>query len=111
MAHGRLTPFRQFNKRPWAGVDAIDFGATKMKAWIGFVVMFAMLVVLAAPAFASECTSLMAKIEEKLASAEITKPQEAKIVELLEKGEELHEAGEHEEAVKVLKQALSMLGG
>ena len=81
-----------------------------MKVLIGFVVGFAIVASLAAPAFATECTSLMEEIEERLANATISEAQEQKAAELLEQGAELHEAGEHDKAVAVLKQALGTLG-
>jgi hypothetical protein len=65
----------------------------------------------AGPAFAFQCPSDVAKIDEALAgNPDLSAEQLAEVKELRDKGEELHQAGSHQESVDTLAQAKEILG-
>jgi hypothetical protein len=68
-----------------------------------------LLLALSSPAFAHQCPSLMAQIDEKVAAASLSEADGAKVAELRKQGEELHAAGKHDESEAALQEALGML--
>ena len=70
----------------------------------------AMLALLAAPAFASQCPADIAKIDAALAANPgMAAAQRKPIVTLRDMGERLHKAGKHGESVEALGNAKAML--
>ncbi len=65
---------------------------------------------LAGPALASQCPMDMSKIDAAMQTAQLSDADEAKVKELLAKGEELHKSGNHAESVETLGQAKAILG-
>ena len=65
---------------------------------------------LSAPAFAFQCPSEMAKIDEALQTAELSEEQKQRVQELRDEGERLHEEGQHQESLDTLAQAKEILG-
>ncbi|MFL1453054.1 tetratricopeptide repeat protein [Marinobacter sp. GN3S48] len=63
---------------------------------------------LAGTVAASQCPSLVAKVDSQLESAELDSATVDNIKALRDQGQTLHEQGKHDESVKVLKEALSM---
>lgn len=62
-------------------------------------------------AWAFHCPADMAKIDEALAqNSELTSEQMAEITSLRAEGEELHNAGKHQESVDTLAKAMEILG-
>ena len=70
----------------------------------------AILAVSTSPAFAFQCPGDMAKIDAALQTAQLSDTDKAKVVELRAKGEELHSAGQHQESVDTLAEAMKILG-
>ncbi|MDH3688640.1 MAG: hypothetical protein OEU36_04055 [Gammaproteobacteria bacterium] len=72
----------------------------------------AVLAMLGAPAFASQCPVDMGLIDEALVTAEATLSAEdlAKVMELRAQGEELHNSGDHDASVATLAEAKAILG-
>ena len=70
----------------------------------------AILVVSSMPAFAFQCPGDIAKIDAALQTAQLSDADKAKVTELRNKGEELHAAGQHQESVDTLAEALKILG-
>ena len=68
------------------------------------------LLVLSAGAQAGQCPALLQKGDAALASAELSDADKAKIVEMRNKGESQHAAGQHAESVATLNEALQALG-
>ncbi|MBD3655645.1 MULTISPECIES: hypothetical protein [Marinobacter] len=64
---------------------------------------------MAGTAMASQCPSLVGKIDQQLQSAQLDSETEANIKALRDEGEALHNQGKHAESVKVLKEALEKL--
>lgn len=65
----------------------------------------------AAPAFAFQCPSDVAKIDAALESSSgLSAEQRAEAQRLRDEGQRLHQAGQHQEAVDTLAQAKEMLG-
>ena len=70
-----------------------------------------MMVMLATPALAFHCPKDMAKIDAAMAdNPNISDADKAKVMELRQKGEELHKAGNHQESVDTLAEAMKILG-
>lgn len=65
---------------------------------------------LAAPAFASQCPGLMAKIDEALKTASLSDDAKAEVKEYYDKGKAEHESGDHGASVKDLMEATKILG-
>lgn len=65
---------------------------------------------MATPAFASQCPMLVQQIDEKLATAELSDEDKAKVMELRNSGEAAHSAGDHAKAETDLNAALALLG-
>lgn len=71
----------------------------------------ALLAVLAGPAFAFHCPSDMAKIDAAMAAdPDISDEDKATVIELRQQGEEQHNAGNHQESVDTLAEAMEILG-
>jgi len=70
----------------------------------------AILAVSTSPAFAFQCPGDMAKIDAALQTAQLSDADKAKVTELRAKGEELHSAGQHQESVDTLAEAMKILG-
>lgn len=65
----------------------------------------------AGPAFAFQCPADIAKIDEALAGDPgLSEEQLAEVKQLRAEGEELHQAGNHQESVDTLAKAKEMLG-
>jgi hypothetical protein len=64
----------------------------------------------AGPALANQCPSLMAEIDAALPAAELSEEQRAEVMELRQRGEEEHEAGNHEASEEALNEAREILG-
>jgi len=65
---------------------------------------------LSAPALASQCPTLMAKIDEAMKTASLDDATKAKVTELYNKGKAEHEAGDHAASEQDLGEALKLLG-
>lgn len=70
----------------------------------------AALAALTMPAFAFQCPTDMAAIDQELATADLSESERQQVMELRQRGEELHEAGQHDQSVEVLAQAKDILG-
>lgn len=64
----------------------------------------------AGPAFASSCPKHMAAIDAALPGAQLSDADKAKVMELRQKGEDQHKAGDHAASVDSLTQAKEILG-
>ena len=65
---------------------------------------------LATPAFAASCPKHMADIDAAMQTAQLNEADKAKVMELRKKGEEQHNAGDHDSSVKTLGEAKKILG-
>lgn len=65
---------------------------------------------LATPAFAFHCPADMAKIDAALQTAQLSAADLAKVKEYRQKGQEFHGAGQHQQAVDILAEAMKILG-
>lgn len=74
-----------------------------------FVIALA-LAALATPALAFHCPADMAKIDAALETAQLSEADMAKVKELRAKGEELHNAGQHQQSIDTLAEAMGILG-
>ena len=70
----------------------------------------ALVSVLSAPAFASECPTHVKKIDETMAGANLNEEQRAEVQRLRDEGQRLHSEGKHQEAMETLTKAEEMLG-
>jgi hypothetical protein len=86
---------------------SINLGASVM---IRKFLLVAAVVALATPAFASQCPTLMAKIDAALQTAKLSDADKAKVAELRKKGEEEHAAGKMSDSEAALGEALKILG-
>jgi hypothetical protein len=65
----------------------------------------------AGPAFAFQCPTDMAKIDQALAgNPDLTAEQLAEVKQLRTEGEAYHQAGKHQESVDTLAKAMEILG-
>lgn len=67
-------------------------------------------VLLAGPAMANQCPTLMKKIDDAMATTTLDDAGKAKVTELYNKGKAEHEAGKHDDSVATLNEALKLLG-
>lgn len=75
------------------------------------LVMAAALGLVALPASASQCPTDMRKIDAALAqNTQLSEADMAKVRQLREEGEKLHEAGDHAASVETLAEAKQLLG-
>jgi hypothetical protein len=65
---------------------------------------------LAAPAYATHCPTLMKKIDDALPTAKVSDADKAEITALRKKGEEEHKAAKHSDSIATLNAALKKLG-
>ena len=70
----------------------------------------AVLVLFAAPAYAFQCPGDVAKINAALQTAQLSAADLAKVTEHRDKGAELHAAGQHQQAIDTLAEAMDILG-
>lgn len=75
-----------------------------------FILAGAAVLALSVSAFANQCPADMAAIDKALETASLSDADKAKVMDLRKQGEELHNAGTHDESVKVLGEAKKMLG-
>lgn len=71
---------------------------------------FAFLLAVVSPTYAFHCPADMAEIDAALTTAQLSDADLAKVKELRAKGEELHNAGNHQESVDALAEAKALLG-
>ena len=64
----------------------------------------------AGPAFAFQCPTDMAAIDAALETAELSEADKARVTELRQQGQRLHEAGDHQASVDTLAEAKRILG-
>jgi hypothetical protein len=77
----------------------------------GWILGAALLLAVAMPAHAWQCPADMAKIDAALdAGVEISDEELARVQELRAEGEQLHGAGNHEQSVAALAEAMEILG-
>lgn len=79
---------------------------SKMWRWLLVVVGIA----LASPVFASQCPSLMRKIDTAMKTAMLTPAQTDEVKKLRADGERQHKARDHKASVDSLKKAMQILG-
>lgn len=70
----------------------------------------AIVALFASPAFAHQCPTLMAKIDEAMKTATVDDATKTQIMSLYDKGKAEHEAGDHDASVTDLTAALKLLG-
>lgn len=77
-----------------------------------FVIVSAMLVGLAAPAWGNQCPQQIAALDEMLKqhASMMTPQQQAQVRELRAKADEAHKAGRHQEALQAVQQANKAMG-
>jgi uncharacterized protein len=72
---------------------------------------FAITAMLTTPAFAFHCPKDMAEIDAAMAAnPNLSDEDKAKVTELRQKGQEEHEAGDHQASVETLAEAKALLG-
>lgn len=71
----------------------------------------AIIVSLSAPAFASECPSLIKNAEEAMKAATLDDAKTKKIMEHIATAKAEHEAGKHVESIAILNDALKLIAG
>lgn len=64
---------------------------------------------LAVPAMASQCPTLVRQIDTQLETAQLDANTREQVVMLRNQGESLHQQGKHGESAKTLNQALEMI--
>ena len=69
----------------------------------------AALVVLTTGVYAGQCPSLVKKVDEALATSQLSEADKTKVMELRNQGEAQHAAGQHAESVASLNMALQAL--
>lgn len=74
------------------------------------IVAFAFMLAVAGPAYAFQCPADMAAIDAALETAQLGDDDRARVEELRAQGEELHEAGQHQQSVDALAEAKTILG-
>lgn len=65
---------------------------------------------LAGPAYAFQCPTDIAKIDQALQTASLSDEQKTRVMELRNEGERLHQSGQHQSSVDTLAQAKQILG-
>lgn len=63
-----------------------------------------------AAAFAHSCPAVMAEIDAALTTASLSEADMTKVEELRARGEEEHEAGDHDASMATLEEAKAILG-
>lgn len=64
----------------------------------------------ATPVFANQCSALMAKIDEAMATATVDDATKEQVMALYDSGKAAHEAGDHAKAEADLGEAMKLLG-
>ncbi len=72
--------------------------------------IFASFLVLATPAFANQCPTLMNKINEAMKTTQVDDATKAQAMVLYNKGKAAHDAGDHATSEADLNAALKLLG-
>ena len=75
-----------------------------------FLIAATVVAVMAGPAYAGSCPALMQKVDAALETTTISAEDKAKVMELRQQGEQQHAAGQHDESVASLNEALKLLG-
>ena len=75
-----------------------------------FILAAALTAALASPAFASQCPTLMGKIDEAMKTATVDDATKTQIMDLYAKGKAEHAAGDHAKSEADLAAALTLLG-
>ncbi len=65
---------------------------------------------LATPALASQCPTLMNKIDEAMKTAQLDDAKKAEVMDLYNKGKAAHDSGDHAASEASLNEALKLLG-
>ncbi len=76
--------------------------------WI--VLIPATLALMAGPALANQCPTIMTKIDEAMATATVDDAVKAQVMALYESGKAAHEAGDHAKSEADLGEAMKLLG-
>ena len=74
-----------------------------------YIAVLLFTVLFAGSALGNECPALMKQIDHQLQSAQLDIEAEAKVKELRDRGESLHNQGKHDQAVVELKKAIDEL--
>ncbi|MDH3234096.1 MAG: hypothetical protein OEQ29_11295 [Alphaproteobacteria bacterium] len=74
------------------------------------IIASALVIGLAAPAWAGSCPGMSKQVSAGLAKSKLPAAKKAEITKLRDQGDMLHRTGKHAQSVAVLKRALSMLG-
>lgn len=74
-----------------------------------YFVILLFTVFFAGSALGNQCPSLVSQIDEQLQSAQLDNETEARIKNLRDQGESLHNQGKHAQSVEVLKKAINEL--
>ncbi|MDA7947598.1 MAG: hypothetical protein MPJ78_08975 [Hyphomicrobiaceae bacterium] len=74
------------------------------------VLVAAVAMLIATPAFAGSCPKHMADIDAAMKTAQLSDADKAKVMQLRKQGEEQHKAGDHGASVKSLGEAKKILG-
>ncbi|HUT49288.1 MAG TPA: hypothetical protein VM325_08110 [Alphaproteobacteria bacterium] len=74
------------------------------------IIASALVVGLAAPAWAGSCPGVSKQVSAGLAKSTLPAAKKAEIMKLRNQGDMLHRTGKHGQSVAVLKRAMSMLG-
>lgn len=72
--------------------------------------IFASFLVLATPALASQCPTLMNKIDAAMKTTQVDDATKAQVMDLYNKGKAAHDAGDHATSEADLNAALKLLG-
>ncbi len=75
-----------------------------------FVITTAAVFVFTSAALATQCPSIIGDIDAALETAQLSEADAARVNELRTRGEELHQAGNHDESIAVLTEAQEILG-
>jgi hypothetical protein len=75
-----------------------------------FAIASALVLAMAGQALASQCPTMVKAIDAALQTASLCEADKAKVMELRDKGEAEHKAGNHAESEKTLGEAKKMLG-
>jgi hypothetical protein len=73
------------------------------------VLAFAVIGGLTAPALASNCPAMVGWINKGLETAQLSDADRARVIELRDEGERLHEEGQHSASMTALTKALVIL--
>ena len=69
----------------------------------------ALMVAFSAPALAFHCPADVAAIDNALPKSNLTAPHKAEVTKLRDEGQALHNAGNHQESVKLLAKAMRII--